>query len=358
MKRLGICFGISGLLLGAACSSDPEPATGGAAGSGGSAGTTAGNSAGGSASGSTSAGSGGMVTAGSAGKGGGGAGGTAGAGGAAGAAGTGGASGAGGGAACDGKTGKAMKFASGVNDMIAGDVGADIPSGDMPRTLELWAKFTSIESWTGEHSIIELGRPAGPDHVWGIDMSGYAKTVSDNFGLFGPYSNCNCNSDHNGDKGIKLANTAPDVGWLHLSWGYAGAGGKTQFTVNGEELPTQPRANFTLNITPGLILLGASQDFGPTGWDGVMDEVRIWKVLRTPAEIKANMKVKLKGTEAGLGVYYNFDEATGTDVADVTKTASRTLKNCTAAGGACKEANKAMATRVDSDIPGPFTCAP
>jgi hypothetical protein len=89
-----------------------------------------------------------------------------------------------------------------------------------------------------------------------------------------------------------------------------------------------------------------------------MDEVRIWSTFRTAAEIKANMKVKMKGTEPGLAVYYPFDEATGTDVADVTMKPSRTLKNCAAQGGACPAANTAMATRVDSDIPGPFTCSP
>ena len=113
-----------------------------------------------------------------------------------------------------------------------------------------------------------------------------------------------------------------------------------------------------LNLTPGLVLLGASQNFGNEGWDGIMDEVRIWKVYRTPQQVKDNMKVRLKGTETGLSAYYNFDEATGTDVGDITKTASKTLKNCTAAGGACPSANTAMATRVASDIPGPFTCAP
>ena len=150
--------------------------------------------------------------------------------------------------------------------------------------------------------------------VWGIDMSGRNGTS----GVFGPYTNGV--SDNNGTNAPpQLVNTPVDVGWLHLSWAYQGNGGKLEFTVDGNVLPTQvPPAGFMLNLTPGLVLLGASQNFGNGGWDGIMDEVRIWKVYRTPQQVKDNMRVILKGTEAGLSAYYNFNEATGTDVNDVT----------------------------------------
>jgi hypothetical protein len=350
MKRVAFGLGIGGLLVVLAACSEEAPAP---MNSGGSSGASTGGGGAGTAGATAGGGMGGSTVAGST-SGGGGAGGATGGGGGAGGAGGSAGSGGAGGAACDGTTGKAMKFASKVNDMIAGDVGAATPSGDMPRTLELWAKFTSDESWTAEQSIIELGKPMGMGNmVWGIDMSGRDGTG----GRFGPY--CNGVSDNNGSNGPLLANTPGNAGWLHLAWAYAGNGGAMQFTVNGEPLQHQvPQDAFTLNLTPGLILLGASQNFGNAGWDGVMDELRIWSTFRTAAEIKANMKVKMKGTEPGLALYYPFDEETGTDVQDITKAAARTLKNCTAAGGACPAANTAMATRVDSDIPGPFTCSP
>ena len=375
MKRLGICFGISGLLLGAACSSDPEPATGGTAGSGGSAAgaTSAGNSAGGSVSGATSAGAGGggMVTAGTA-SGGGGAGGTAGSGTAgaggttAGTGGAAGAAGAGGGGACETKPGKAIKFAEKTNDMVAGDLMADGTLGDKPRTLELWAKFAGANSWTAEQSIIELGKPSAPDdgnNVFGIDMSGRKDA---NTGVFGPYTH-GC-SDNNGT-GAPPAFTAPvGIGWLHLSWSYNPANAdktkRLEFTVNGDVLPTEfDAAKYTktgdkLVGNTGYVLLGASQNFGNAGWDGVMDEVRIWTVYRTPAEVKANMNVIVKPTTPGLLAYYQFNEADAANVKDSTGNAAHKLAACTAAGGACPAMNAAAPTFVDSDIPGTFTCAP
>jgi hypothetical protein len=369
MKRVGIGFGISGLLLVAACSSD-NPATGGNGGSAGMTTTTAGNGTGGTAAGTGGAGSGGMATtagspsggAGSGGvaTGGGGTGGTA-----AGGGGTGGGGGSGGAVACDTKLGKAIKFAEKTNDMVAGDLMAEGTLGDKPRTLELWAKFAGANSWTAEQSIIELGKPGQPDNgnnVFGIDMSGRKDAGT---GVFGPYTH-GC-SDNNGTGAPPAFAAAPDVGWLHLSWSYdpskADATKKLEFTVNGDVLPTEfNQAKFDLTGgklvgNTGYVLLGASQNFGNAGWDGAMDEVRIWTVYRTPQQIKDNMRVIVKPTTPGLLAYYQFNEADAANVKDSTGSAAHKLAACTAAGGACPAQNAAAPTFVDSDIPAPaFTC--
>jgi hypothetical protein len=369
MKRFVIGSGISGLLLVAGCSSDPSTPSGGTSGTGGTA-VTAGTSAGGSSSGSAAGGMAGTaVTAGTTSTGGttagsttGGAGGSggsaAGSGGTGG--GTGGSGGSGGGTGCDTKLGKAVKFV-GKNtvDMIAGDLGADATLGDKDRTLELWAKFTSADSWTAEHTIIEIGKPNQPDtndNVFGIDLSG-RKGMG---GVFGPYTHGV--SDNNGmDAPPFLDMTPVDVGWLHLSWAYSHTNPqKLEFTVNGNVLPSQvPNGAYTLKGNTGYVLLGASQNFGHPGWDGVMDEVRLWSVYRTPQQIKDNMRVILKPDTAGLTAYYQFNEGDAANVSDSTGKATHKLAACTAAAGACPEANGAMPTFVDSDIPAPaFTCAP
>jgi len=372
MKRLGIGFGISGLLLlAAACSDEPAVSNPGTAGSGGSA-PTAGTPAGGTATAGSSAGTGitagtpaggssaGTTTGGSSSGAGGSAAGSGGAGG------SGGSGGSGGGTACDTKLGKAIKFAEKTNDMVAGDLMAEGTLGDKPRTLELWAKFASAKSWTAEQSIIELGKPSAQDdgnNVFGIDMSGRKDA---NTGVFGPYTH-GC-SDNNGT-GAPPSFTAPEAaGWLHLAWSYDPANAdKTKrlvFTVNGNVLPTEfDAAKYTktgdkLVGNTGYVLLGASQNFGNAGWDGVMDEVRIWTVYRTPQQIKDNMNVIQKPTTPGLLAYYQFNEADAANVKDSTGSAAHKLAACTAAGGACPGMNAAAPTFVDSDIPGTFTCAP
>ncbi len=51
---------------------------------------------------------------------------------------------------------------------------------------------------------------------------------------------------------------------------------------------------------------------------GQMDEVRIWNVARTQAQIRDNMCRQLTGTETGLVGYWNMNEGTGNTVNDLT----------------------------------------
>lgn len=381
MMRLGIGLGTAGLLLLVAACSD-DPVTPNPMGTGGSGNPTAGTATGGtpSASGSAAGGMAGAAagaapTAGSGspvGGGGAGTGGTSGAGtvggsggssaGSGGAAGGGGGSsgsggsggGSGGGGSCETKLGKAIKFDGGKIDNLTAQLGSDLPGGNVNRTIELWAKFTGASSWTEERSIIETGKhvTAG-NQILGIDMSGRASSTQ---GRFGPYTNGF--SDNNGSSGV-VVDAAPDVGWLHLAWSFDTNTGLS-FTVNGVKKPVQMGGTkLTLDLTPGIVTLGCSQNFGSAdGWSGVMDEVKIWSVSKTPEEILANMRVVPKPDTAGLVAYYRFNEGSGTDVADEAKKASHTLKACTATGEICPAVNNAPPTWVDSDVPGTFTCAP
>ena len=358
LMLLGTC----GLSVLAACSSDApsEPSTpagagaSGAATAGGSGAptTVGGGGAGGSVAGAPSAGAAGLPpAAGAGGLGGSPAGGASGAAGAT--AGAGGASGGAGGAGCNTAPGKALQFDGTLVDLLSGDLGADFPGGDVPRTIELWAKFLGSQSWKAEGSMIETGLAVGGGNkVMGIDLSGYSGTTAQ----FGPYTNGF--SDNNNPNGVFVPNT-PQMGWLHLSWSYTGNHGTFSFTVNGMEFPIKTQAGMpTLGLTQGIVTLGASQSFGTDGWTGVMDEVKLWSVAKTPAEIMANMRVVPKGTEAGLVAYYRFDEGSGAFTDDVSKKASHRLDTCTAKSTRCAATNAASPKWVDSDMPGTFTCAP
>ena len=50
---------------------------------------------------------------------------------------------------------------------------------------------------------------------------------------------------------------------------------------------------------------------------GFIDEVRIWNVARTEAEIRADMNTELTGNEPGLAAYWKFDETTDGIVTDM-----------------------------------------
>jgi hypothetical protein len=49
-------------------------------------------------------------------------------------------------------------------------------------------------------------------------------------------------------------------------------------------------------------------------FNGTMDEVRIWKAVRTPQELRENMCHKLAGSESNLLAYYQMDETSGNSI--------------------------------------------
>ena len=63
---------------------------------------------------------------------------------------------------------------------------------------------------------------------------------------------------------------------------------------------------------------------------GNLDELRIWSVVRTQAEIQASMNNALSGNESGLVAYYEMKDGSGTNLADSSSNSNTgTLTNMT-----------------------------
>eukprot|EP01137_Pigoraptor_chileana_P023903 Opistho-2@90985 len=164
-------------------------------------------------------------------------------------------------------------------------------------TLELWVRPDSArtgQAIIGKHSIIGKNQ-----FLFGLYENGYHLNYKD----------------------------ATFTGGIGNVWAYAHhlavvhIGGDTSSNVtvyrNGDMLWTNiyPR---NMRDSAGLAWnLGNDWDTsvsGPVTSDffvGQMDEFRVWTRLRTPAEIKADMKRALVGNEQGLYLYYRMDELPG-----------------------------------------------
>lgn len=63
------------------------------------------------------------------------------------------------------------------------------------------------------------------------------------------------------------------------------------------------------------LYLGSNTDCG-RNYDGVIDEVRIWSLVRSESEIQDNLDNYLTGNEPGLAGYWKMDEGSGSEVSD------------------------------------------
>ena len=104
-----------------------------------------------------------------------------------------------------------------------------------------------------------------------------------------------------------------DGQWHHVAFTVDASVG--QLYVDGALKDTKPWAGtagvtttaepLRLGLYPGVV--GSSNYF-----QGTLDEVQLWNVARSQAQIQAGIYLPLKGDEAGLIAYYRFNEAPGT----------------------------------------------
>ncbi|MDJ0506560.1 MAG: lectin-like protein, partial [Nostocales cyanobacterium LE14-WE12] len=134
------------------------------------------------------------------------------------------------------------------------------------------------------------------------------------------------------DGTIRWAFANSNPGWNWINTGYTISTDKwTHIAVSYDQGLIKTYANGSLVHTyDGTGAIGdvvASQNEFRIGYrqaansqyfKGEIDEVRVWNVAKTQSQIQANLNQKLSGKEQGLVGYWNFEEATGNTVNDLT----------------------------------------
>ena len=169
-------------------------------------------------------------------------------------------------------------------------------------TVEAWIRRSAVGV---QHSLIEKYGCAGAAPTVG----GYTFRINANDKLaFYMEDDCNIGTGALGATSL-AANT-----WYHVAGVWDGA--EIIIYVNGViDGITFTDRNPKAGNTPLKI---GERGNGGTSFAGLLDEVRLWNVARTQAQIQASMSRILAGTESGLAGYWRFDEFTGTTVADLT----------------------------------------
>lgn len=91
--------------------------------------------------------------------------------------------------------------------------------------------------------------------------------------------------------------------WYHVAVTYNAGTGVMNLYKNGALVGT---ASGVPSYTETLQQIGTFN--GSNFFNGAIDEVRIWNVARSAADISSTMNCALNGTEAGLIAYYNFNQ--------------------------------------------------
>ena len=117
------------------------------------------------------------------------------------------------------------------------------------------------------------------------------------------------------DTTVESSTTVTTGAWTHVAAVRTMATGTITVLVNGVEEASASTGNTRPLADPQQIFVGGNTiDLRYFG--GAIDELRIWSVARTAAEIQATMHQRLTGNDAGLVGYYRFDDAAGLVAAD------------------------------------------
>ncbi|WP_053977173.1 LamG-like jellyroll fold domain-containing protein [Mangrovimonas xylaniphaga] len=181
----------------------------------------------------------------------------------------------------------------GVDDYVQGT--STPVAGSTARTVEAWIRTTkdsrpASDGGDGQSVICD----------WGYSSSGMRFT----FNLL--WSNSIRLETAAG--GVSGTTPVNDGTWHHVAAVYDPSASPTVkvFVDGAEDASGNPTVNTS---TISKIRLGKRVD-GAGLFEGDMDEVRVWNIALTEAQIKSRMNVELCGDETGLVIYYPFGEGT------------------------------------------------
>ncbi|ARV08403.1 hypothetical protein BTO05_01620 [Winogradskyella sp. PC-19] len=200
-------------------------------------------------------------------------------------------------------TNKAIRF-NGIDQhiAIADDASNDI-SGSY--TMSCWVKYDA----TGPTLQRPISKPSA------LDGTGYCIAIDNNGSVGLTY----IDGSSNAPNGLgTAAGTVPADTWTHIAVSYNDVNNMAYVYMNGVEVASGVINPVFVNSSQPLFI--GTEGLGSVAltfrrFKGDIDEVRIWNVARTEAQIANDMNQRI-APQAGLVGLYRFNEGTGTIVND------------------------------------------
>lgn len=160
-------------------------------------------------------------------------------------------------------------------------------------TLEAWIRTSPSASGPRDYE----GRALFDSDVIGAGDD-FLSTIADDRVAFGIGGSVDV-----GVRGLEVVTTNE---WVHVALTRNAGNGQLQIFVNGALDGATNGSNLSpLTGQPQLAFGGAATS---DHFIGSMDEIRVWNVVRSAAQISANMRERLTGSENGLVGYYTFED--------------------------------------------------
>jgi hypothetical protein len=193
----------------------------------------------------------------------------------------------------------ALQF-DGVDDFVSiADTGRF--DFDQSFSVEVWIRILPSEPTNQARGIVtgDTSEPPAWLSKWSVELSHFDNSRWDFW-----VCTANCQGVASGPDPLQ------EGVWQHLAGTYDGS----QITIyeDGEKVWSLPQSGDVADVD--FVFLGRSE----ASFHGVLDEVRLWDVVRSEADIQADMHRSLSGNEAGLVGYWRLDEGEGQVAFDAT----------------------------------------
>ncbi len=162
-------------------------------------------------------------------------------------------------------------------------------------TLEYWMRTTSTgpggSQWFNGNGIVDA-EVGGGTNDWGTSLVG-SKLA---FGIGNP------------DQTIFSTADVNTGNWVHVAVSWQQSSGTMKMYINGADQGTFPAGSTNTRNAPPRITFGMLQT-NNNMFNGSIDEVRIWNVVRTQPQIQVAMNFEINpAAESSLVAYYSFNQ--------------------------------------------------
>lgn len=179
-----------------------------------------------------------------------------------------------------------------MTNLLSNTNGTSLVAGNAAITVEAWMRPSAFPTNGARSWPVLVGNAtAGQGLSWQVVPVGVGGQVSFGFPGRTPVV----------DVGVQASV------WTHFASVYNPANSSLTVYRNGTAVSTNTIAGVDLQGIP----LNLNFNAGDSTFVGALDEVRVWRTVRSAAEIAANYTRRLSGEESGLVAFLPFDESSG-----------------------------------------------